>query len=106
MGKKYLIIGGSHDGEWIETDIRGKSLRLSDKITNKLPEEAKQCPVIKMEIYTISAWHTPTAIFELLTLDGMSPEEVFEALLNGYKTPCQALYRHSYVVSPAELGRL
>lgn len=84
---KYLIVGGSRDGEWTDIDPRYKRMQMMDREALViLPSAEPIGPVrIKQTTYTIRNWHSQGEDWFLWGEVDLSDADIFNQLLHNYR---------------------
>jgi hypothetical protein len=84
---KYLFIGGSHDGEWINVDDNRRTITLPEpmqvvrRFCDNLPL------MVRSETYAAKDWYWGEHEHYLVYAPpGWTNAEIFEKLLKGYRT--------------------
>lgn len=73
---KYLLLGGPHDGDWVERDPEKESILL-------LGGSARQ------DVYTAQAFKEGDFVYIIYAHESIVLGQMFSQLLSGYGKPCK-----------------
>jgi hypothetical protein len=80
---KYLFVGGEADGKSYDVRYPGEPINIA--IWPKLATLGDE--VIRSETYVSTEWRAGETKYIIYALRGMSHEQIFEALMDGYRKP-------------------
>lgn len=85
--ERQLFIGGCRDGEWVECS-KAPIIRCPQPVVINISRYEKDQAVLdqlKYDSYKISEFHTSKKTFGVRSEINLTPDEIFEKLLNNYR---------------------
>ena len=92
---KYLLVGGTNDGERVELPQPLTKLEMIKRVNFlRLPILAEREAVVSLhkELYVLQPWRAGEYEFEVYAIDGMKPHEQFQQLISGYMPKQRSKY--------------
>lgn len=84
---KQLLIGGCQDGQWLEVPIDIPILRVTKPFEYLVRgESGTTISNVEYDSYKLSEFYTPTKTFKIRSEISLSYEDIFEKLINNYKS--------------------
>lgn len=85
---KILLIGGYNDGKIWELDNFHEQIRVpvvEQSILHFDPSKEQEISISKYEIYKLEKFSTSKKVFKVYAAMEMTPEDIFETLINNYR---------------------
>ena len=85
---RYLLVGGTNDGERVELPHPLERLKMIKRVRwfvrLPIPTEQDTAKNIHTEYYVAQPWRTGDHEFTVYAIDGMKTHEQFQHLIDGY----------------------
>jgi hypothetical protein len=85
---KHLIVGGTHDGEWVDGDSLAPTMEMTEKAPLSAAAYYADAPVIvavRREVYTRRLWRCGSDEWIIWGEESMTDADVFRRLLRNYR---------------------